>query len=187
MDCSQIWTVERDDGDPQMQRKAKEWRSSSGCLHTTSSKLDFVSSSSVTPLFLIHLLEDFTPLPSSPKWLCQNWGNWPHLLYFSYILTFDIYTFFQFYTCSRFIASLLCLIKMLIMVVTSHNNIQTNQPSYPVWLERRDLPFFRWRNNDYLILSPRLHLTNLEQCCHQDALTFLFRCNEQPSRGWTSF
>lgn len=171
-----------------MQRKAEERRSSSGCLHATSSSSDFVVSSSLTPLFLIHLLEDFSPLPSSPKWLCQNGGNRQHLLYFSYILTFYIYNFFQFYTCSRFIASLLCLIKswswLSQAIVTSKS---TDRPSYPVWLERRDLPLFRWRNNDYLILSPRLHLMSLKQLHHQNALTCLFRCNKQTCRGWTSF
>lgn len=85
---------------------------------------------------LIHLLEDFSPLPSSPKWLCQNGGNRPYLLYFSYILTFDIYTFFQFYISSRFVASLLCLIKcwswLSQAIVTSKPN---NQAALFDWRE----------------------------------------------------
>lgn len=108
---SQIWTVERDDEDPQEQRKDEEMNVVT-CLppyHAWQFRLCFQ-------------LLCYSSLPySSPggfhsvviitKVTMPEWGQQTESPIFLTILTFDIYTFLQFYICSRFIASLLCLVK----------------------------------------------------------------------------
>lgn len=144
-----------------MQRKSEKRSSSSSSLHATPSSSDFDFISPFTALFLNHLLEDSSLLPSSPKWLCQNGGNRKHLLSFLHLL-FYIYTL-SIYTCPRFNSFSALHYKVPNMVVTSHNNIQ---PSCRFWLERRDLPLVRWKNNDYLMITPRLYLMGLQQRHH---------------------
>lgn len=118
-----------------MQRKAEEQKSSSCCLHTTTGNLDLFSApvSLLSSWFIswrIHSVAIIT------KVTMPNWGNWLCILYSSYILTFDIYTFWQFYICSRFRASLLCLIKCsswLSQAITTSK--PTNQATLFDWRE----------------------------------------------------
>lgn len=67
----------------------------------------FVSSSSVTPSFPIHLLEDSLHCHHHQSDYAKIGATDRISSIFLTFLTFDIYTFFQFYIRSRFIASLL--------------------------------------------------------------------------------